>query len=386
MMRAGTHRGAGAEPTIDCDFDVRDAVHDPISPTTGSFADLHFGSAVLPEWERQPVVCGTAVKCPFCRSTDLATDTDGRKKCLGCGRFVLYLGGERESGLDVAVPAHYSRYRAIRLAGRGGMGIVMHGVDEATGNPVAIKLLIGRERIGRKAIVRFHREVAALRNIFHPNIVRLLSHGAIGNQRFLVMDWVAGPTFRDLIAECRRRRELPRFETARQWLTHACAGLDAIHAAGVLHRDIKPSNLLLENSASVRIADFGIACLAPRRVVPSVANDALIKIVSPTPMLRAPLGEPLTEPGEFSGTAQFIAPECLYSGAAASVQSDLYSLGVTFFEIVTGERPLISWPPPSALNHLLPKSFDIVMMRLLAKSPSDRYSSAKEVQAALGRI
>lgn len=386
----------------------------------------------------------TAPKCPFCRLA-LSAHAAASQKCPACGGFILLLGGPEKPGLHIAVPAYYAHYRAARLAGQGGMGIVMYGINEATDTPVAIKLLPGCEHIGLKAIARFHREVAALRTIGHPNVVRLLSHGAIGCQRFLVMEWVEGPTFREIIDQGRRPRELPRFEVARDWLIQACAGLAAIHSAGVLHRDIKPSNLILENSIVVHIADFGIACLSRERLATSAANDARPDSELPTALvrsrtadaltgeftstsddpaeaalprafvrprsvdphtasgeftssaddqpdsdlpgalLRSPLRERLTAEGEFAGTPDYMAPECLRSTLAASAQSDLYSLGVTFYEILTGERPLVSWPPPSALNHSLPESIDHIIMKLLAESPHERFSSALEVVAALGK-
>ena len=261
------------------------------------------------------------------------------------------------------------------------MGIVMYGLDETNGEPVAIKLLPYRGRLRRKAVARFHREVEALRNIKHPNLVHLLAHGTIGNQRFLIMDWVEGPTFCDVIEACLMRQAMPGFELVRGWLIQACDGLAAIHNAGVVHRDIKPSNLILENSGVVRIADFGIACL--RAVGPSPTSGTEPTTALPDHWVRSPLGRPLTSADEFTGTAGYMAPECVNATFTATAVSDLYSLGITFYEIATGKRPTIGSPPPSTFNASLPQTFDRVIMRLLARVPAGRFASAAEVATAI---
>lgn len=318
--------------------------------------------------------------CPFCRSTGLGCLTARDEQCGLCGRPVLLLHP------GTAVPARYAQYRALRFAGRGGMGMVLRGIDENTGQAVAIKLLIERDRPQPAAIARYYREVAALRNLNHPNIVRLLSHGTVGTHRFLVMDWVEGPTLRDVIVTFRRRMELPAFEAARDWMLQGCAGLAAIHAAGVVHRDIKPSNLIVENHVTVRIADFGIARRSGESESFAHGHDRTQQDGSPAAEIGSPFGVPLTSDGEVPGTADYMAPECFQSSLAGGIQSDLYSWGVTCYELLTGERPQSGWLPPSVLNPSLPAAFDDVMLKLLADDPAARFSCAAEAAAALAEL
>lgn len=320
--------------------------------------------------------------CPTCRGEDVIQGADHQGHCARCGQTVLLLPREARQDGGFAVPVSYGRYRAIRVAGQGGMGIVLRGLDVATGKPVAIKLITNRDRSRNKAIARFHREVAALRGIRHANVVRLLSHGTIGNQRYLVMDWVEGPNFRDLVAAFRQRRHWPACQRAEDWLMQTCRGLAAIHGAGVIHRDLKPSNLMLDSMAILRITDFGIARLSAGGRAPS-APDGGEQQLGLEASSGPPLGRSVTAAGELLGTPNYMAPECVRSASAASSQSDLYSLGVTFYEISTGERPLIAWPPPSAFNRSLSPTFDSVIMKLLAKNPAERFSSAHEVALAL---
>jgi serine/threonine protein kinase len=356
---------------------------DSLLPTSAHPTRPHVHEADLNFREDEAVRLTTAALCPFCRAAILTSGDDCYEQCSCCRQTILLLPRAQSGARQEAVPVLYGHYRAICFAGRGGMGVVMRGVDEATGGSVAIKLLIGCDRLREKSIARFHREVAALRSVFHPNIVRLFSHGTIGNQRFLIMDWVDGPDFRVLVDTFRRRRELPCFEVLKKWFLQACSGLAAIHAAGVVHRDIKPSNLMLDPSSNLRIADFGIACTATERAAFPVADEARSVTRVRDPSIGSPFELPLTAAGEFTGTADYMAPECFRSPSAANPQSDMYSLGITFYEISTGERPLISWPAPSALNQSLPEAFDIAIMKLLAKNPADRYSSVYDVASAL---
>lgn len=345
-----------------------------------SLAQHRSDTVVLCSADDKSTVTVSRATCPFCGSDCLAHATEGQEQCRHCGRTMLLLHSE------AAVPALYGQHRAIRFAGRGGMGLVMRGINENTGQPVAIKLLIEREQPRQAAIARYHREVAALRNLGHPNIVRLLSHGTIGKHRFLVMDWVEGPTVRDVIAAFRRRMELPSFEVTRRWMLQLCAGLSAIHAAGVIHRDIKPSNLIVENGVTLRIADFGIARRPAEDASFSYLRDHAHRDGPRPGAIGSPFGEPLTSHGEVPGTADYMAPECIRSLLTGDVRSDFYSLGVTFYEFVTGQRPQFHFTPPSMLNLSLPAGFDAMMLKLLAENPGARFSSAGQVVSALDNL
>src|SRR3954469_24383173 len=195
------------------------------------------------------------------------------------------------------------RYRVVALLGRGGMGEVYRAEDLTLDQPVALKFLPGVVAAGDARLAQFHNELRVARQVSHKNVCRLYDLGESEGRRFLTMEYVDGE---DLSSSLRRFGRIPP-DKALQIARQLCAGVTAAHEKGVLHRDLKPANVMLDGNGDVRITDFGIA---------TAAADA---------------------GAEIAGTPQYMAPE-LFTGQRASIQSDLYALGLILFEVFTGTR------------------------------------------------
>lgn len=270
---------------------------------------------------------------------------------IGGGRFV--------PGQIVA-----ERYRIVALAGRGGMGEVYRAEDLKLSQIVAIKFLPETLSRDAAALSRFHSEVRIARQVSHPNVCRMFDIGDADGVTFLTMEYVDGE---DLASLLRRIGRLPA-DKATEIARQACAGLAAAHERGVIHRDLKPANLMLDSAGKIRITDFGLAGIA------ASIQGAEVR----------------------AGTPAYMAPEQL-AGKEVTVKSDLYSLGLVLYEILTGKRAFEaatlpelmrlreeSAPTsPSSLVRDLDPVLERVIMRCLEKDPALRPSSALQVAAAL---
>jgi predicted Ser/Thr protein kinase len=260
------------------------------------------------------------------------------------------------------------RYRDAQRIGRGGMGDIYRATDETLGRDVAVKVL--GEHYARDESVRgrFEREaLAAARLSGRPHVITIFDVGEWQDRPYIVMEYLGGGSLEDAIRERGGGLEPAR---ALEWLEQAAVALDTAHAEGVVHRDVKPANLLLDRDGNVHVADFGVASAAGL--------------------------DSMTKTGTVLGTAGYLAPEQA-QGEPATPASDLYSLGVVAFELLTGERPYqgdtaaaeaaahIHAPIPSisALRPDLPRDLDRVFERALAKDPRARFRSAGEFVAAL---
>jgi hypothetical protein len=266
-------------------------------------------------------------------------------------------GGRFSSGTILA-----DRYRIIGLAGRGGMGEVYRADDLRLGQPVALKFL--PESVCRDPIrlAQFHNEVRTARQISHRNICRVYDIGEADDRIFLTMEYVDGEDVSSLLRRIGRFSPDRALEIARQ----ICAGLAAAHELNVLHRDLKPANVMLDADGRVRITDFGLAGLAGE-----------IKDIR-------------------AGTPAYMAPEQL-AGREVSIRSDLFALGLVFYEIFTGKRAFdaknvaellrmhdegLAITPTSAVRDMDP-AVERVILRCLDRDPQRRPPSALAVAAAL---
>ena len=268
-------------------------------------------------------------------------------------------GGRFTPGQIVA-----ERYRIVALAGRGGMGEVYRAEDLKLSQMVAIKFLPASLSQDAGALARFHSEVRIARQVSHPNVCRVFDIGDAEGVPFLTMEYVDGEDLASLIRRIGRLSPDKAMEIARQ----ACAGLAAAHERGVIHRDLKPANLMLDGSGKIRITDFGLASVAAS--LDGVEAKA--------------------------GTPAYMAPEQL-EGKEVSTKSDLYSLGLVLYEIVTGRRVFdaASLPElmkqrerttptsPSTLVRDLDPAVERVILRCLENDPARRPASALQVAAAL---
>src|ERR1700686_2416367 len=256
------------------------------------------------------------------------------------------------------------RYRVVALAGRGGMGEVYRAEDLKLSQIVAIKFLPASLSEDAGALARFHSEVRIARQVSHPNVCRVFDIGDAEGVPFLTMEYVGGEDLASLIRRIGRLSGDKAIEIARQ----VCAGLAAAHERGVIHRDLKPANLMLDGTGKIRITDFGLASIA-----------ASLEGVDAK-----------------AGTPAYMAPEQL-EGREATAKSDLYSLGLVLYEILTGKRAFnastlpelikqreSSAPAnPSALVRDIDPVVERVILRCLEKDPAHPPASALQVAAAL---
>jgi serine/threonine-protein kinase len=253
------------------------------------------------------------------------------------------------------------RYRLVSLVGRGGMGEVYRADDLTLDQTVALKFLPAGIAASDTRLAQFHNELRVARQVSHKNVCRLHDLGEAEGRRFLTMEYVDGE---DLASSLRRfGRLLP--DKAVQIARQLCAGVAAAHERGVLHRDLKPANVMLDGNGDVRITDFGIA---------TAAADTGAEIV---------------------GTPEYMAPELL-AGKPASIQSDIYALGLILFEVFTGTRAFEAKTiaelrqlhethtlTPSAIVRDLDPAVERVILRCLEKDPKKRPPSALTVAASL---
>ncbi len=259
------------------------------------------------------------------------------------------------------------RYRVRRLLGSGGMADVYEAWDQELDEAIAVKVLHSAGRRGGQ-IERFKQEIKLARKIVHPNVCRIYDFGSSGELKFVTMELLHGSTLDVFMtAEPPATGKLDvRVALFREILD----GLDAAHAMGIIHRDLKPQNVMITPEGRAVIMDFGIA-------------------------RRLETGE-LTTAGEVLGTPAYMAPERLLGGKV-DLRSDIYSLGIILFELAIGKRPFsgitifdmarnqlsIDPPLPSELDPDLPKWLEVVILKMLAKRPEERYQSVAEVTFAL---
>ncbi len=258
------------------------------------------------------------------------------------------------------------RYRLLRKLGSGGMADVWLAEDRELGRRVAIKILHERYANDEQFVERFRREATHAAGLSHQNIVSIYDRGSINGSYFIVMEYVEGRTLKELLV-ARGTCPVPvAISYARQIL----AALRFAHRNGIIHRDIKPHNVIVDHEGRIKVADFGIA--------------------------RAGTTSQMTEAGSIIGTAQYLSPEQA-RGAPVDESSDLYSIGIVLYELVTGKVPFtgesaveiamkhLSHVPetPSHIRHEIPHDLDLVILRALAKDPADRYRSAAEMDRDL---
>jgi eukaryotic-like serine/threonine-protein kinase len=260
------------------------------------------------------------------------------------------------------------RYRIVRKLGTGGMANVYLAEDEVLGRRVAIKILNDRHAGDDQFVERFRREAKNAASLSHPNIVSIYDRGEAEGTYYIAMEYLDGRTLKELIVA---RGPAP-IHLAVDYARQILAAIRFAHRHGIVHRDIKPHNVLVDGEGRLKVTDFGIA--------------------------RAGTSQ-MTEAGSIIGTAQYLSPEQA-RGAPVDQTSDLYSVGVVLYELLTGVVPfsgdtpveiamkhLSNVPePPSSKRAEIPRDLDMVVMRALAKDPSERYHSAEEMDADLRRV
>src|SRR6266508_2833478 len=259
------------------------------------------------------------------------------------------------------------RYRIVRKLGTGGMANVYLAEDEVLGRRVAIKILNDRHAGDDQFVERFRREAKNAASLSHPNIVSIYDRGEAEGTYYIAMEYLDGRSLKELIVA---RGPAP-IHVAVDYARQILAAVRFAHRHGIVYRDIKPHNVLVDGEGRLKVTDFGIA--------------------------RAGASQ-MTEAGSIIGTAQYLSPEQA-KGAPVDQTSDLYSVGVVLYELLTGVVPFsgdtpveiamkhLSAPPepPSEIRHDVPHELDSIVLRALAKNPEDRYQTADEMDADLAR-
>ncbi len=264
------------------------------------------------------------------------------------------------------------RYRIERKLGTGGMASVYLAEDQELGRRVAIKLLDERHAQDEQFIERFRREAESAAGLSHPNVVSIYDRGEAGGTYYIAMEYLEGKTLKELLVS---RGPTP-VRVAIDYTRQILSALDFAHRNGIVHRDIKPHNVVVAPDGRLKVTDFGIARSGSSQ---------------------------MTEAGSIIGTAQYLSPEQA-QGKPVHPSSDLYSVGVVLYEMLTGTVPFsgdtaleiamkhlntVPEPPsekrPPGIGEV-PHELDLVVLRALAKDSEDRYRTAREMDADLGRV
>jgi len=279
------------------------------------------------------------------------------------------------SSIDPAVPAgmkSFGPYELLRALGEGGMGIVYEAKDTRLGRRVALKVLHQDRLLSKGMLARFEQEQRAAARLKHPNVCSVFEVGNLNGVPYFTMELVQGTSLaslRDKGASWRRIVEVVR---------DAARGLQHAHDNRIVHRDVKPSNILVDEEGRGRLVDFGLAADASLDEKP----------------------DRLTRSGQFMGTPFYLAPECIQQGSKnASPISDVYSLGVTLYEAISGELPynapttfklfqdvLAGKAAPPKLPPAAPPDLATVILRAMARDPAKRYATAEQLAGDLERM
>ncbi|MBN2409766.1 MAG: protein kinase, partial [Candidatus Aminicenantes bacterium] len=317
-----------------------------------------------------------SIRCPECQAEN-SEDSRFCKRCatpllqsippeLASAPTLIY-----SSPLPELAPGSIfaERYLIIDTLGKGGMGKVYKALDQEINESVALKLIKPEIAADREAIERFQNEIKIARRITHKNICRMYHLGREKDTFYITMEYIQGENLKKMIKMTRGMSLGAALGIARQ----ICQGLVEAHRLGIVHRDLKPQNSMLDEDGGVRVMDFGIASSVETRGA--------------------------TLPGMMIGTPEYMSPEQI-DGNPVDARSDIYSLGIILYEMLTGKTPFTGDTPwsvvlkhknerphdPREINPAIPEAMSRIILRCLEKSKDKRYQSAEELLSALQDI
>ena len=314
------------------------------------------------------------MKCPKC----FLVNPDTQHFCGECGTQLIPAKDSAESqsetlllpALELSPGSTFAgRYQIIEELGKGGMGRVYKVLDTKLGEEIALKLIRPEVASDRVALERFRTELKAARQVVHKNVARMFDLNEEKGVPYITMEYVKGENLRRLIKKMGRLSPEQTVPIGRQ----ICEGLAEAHRLGVLHRDLKPQNVMIDEEGKARIMDFGLA--------------------------RFLKSDGTTETGVVVGTPAYISPEQV-EGLEIDGRSDLYSLGVVLYEMVTGKTPfqseiglslalkhVIEMPKdPREINAEIPEALSRIILKCLEKDREIRYQTAEELIADLNQV
>jgi predicted Ser/Thr protein kinase len=297
--------------------------------------------------------------CSRC-GAPLPKDHDPAQPCPRCLlRVGMDVSSISSSAQRVPAPSiaelqpHFDKLELLELIGEGGMGAVYKARHTELDRIVAVKVLTVRDEQSANFDERFAREARAMATLTHPHIAAVYDFGKLGGWSFLILEYIEGQNLRQVM---RSRVVEPR--EALRWVAQICEALQYAHEHGVVHRDIKPENILIDAAGNAKVVDFGLAKL----------------------LVKKPGDATLTGPQQSMGTWHYMAPEQYERPQTVDHRADIFSLGVVFYELLTGKLPVGAFAPASQKLQIDVR-VDEVVLKALAREPEQRYQHASEVKS-----
>ena len=318
-------------------------------------------------------------------SDDTAANSDGldRPKIKSIDFSPLPPPVDEITESATSFPAEIGPYELIGLLGEGGMGSIYLAKQISLDRKVALKVVKSHLLKNESMMVRFTREAFAAAQLIHPNVVQIYDMGNDRGNCYFSMELVEGQSLQDLIQNNKKLDP----EQASNYVLQAARGLECAHNAGMVHRDIKPANLLVNQEGLVKVADLGLVKV-PERDDSEIDEGDMSALSS---------SKQLTQFGSTIGTPYYMAPEQATSSMSVDLRADVYSLGCTFYVLLTGQRPFdgrtvievvakhtsAALVPPSLIVDRVPEVLSQIIAKMMAKLPEDRYQSMGELIAEL---